>query len=119
MYTKSKNKGFTLVELIVVIALIGILSLMSVPYLVGYTQRAKVQACNFNCLQLEKMYHTHLTMKGGAHIESKFNEYLDEYGQDICPDYGVIRYENGKVKCGIHPNDNDEEEGNSPETPFI
>lgn len=99
--------------------MIGILALISVPYLVGYTQRAKEQVCNFNCLQLEKMYNSNLTIKGESHIESKFNEYLDGYGQDICPDHGAIKYENGKVKCGIHSNDNDFEDDDSEGVSFL
>jgi len=38
------NKGFTLIEVIVVLAILGILALILVPRLGGYTKRAKEKA---------------------------------------------------------------------------
>ena len=117
---KIHNKGFTLLEPIIVMAILAILLSIAVPLYKAHIERANQVVCNANCVQLEKMYHTSLLMENKKHTTYVFDEFLQNYKKSICPANGDIKYENGKVRCVLHSedevdgNEGDEDDGSVP-----
>lgn len=100
--SELKNQGFSLVEIVVVIAVMAILVSLSLPYFMSYIEKTKEKVCKANCLQLERMYHTNLiTIEIDLHSDTIFSGYMQEYGKNICPGNGDISYVDGRVLCSI------------------
>lgn len=99
--------GFTLIELIIVIAILSILSSIAIPSYARFRRNSKEKVCNINCSQLEKFYYAYLILKNAEHNEGLYYQYIEEYGQIICTDDGNVSYVDGKIRCNIH-NKNDD-----------
>ena len=112
-----KKDGFTLIVLIVVIAILGILALFLVPSFIGYAQDAKKAVCDSNLTSINRAYQTKLTRLGSDENYDLLNEVLnntnEEYFSTVpkCPDGGSYLIESyttdlGKTayrtKCTIH-----------------
>lgn len=84
------TRGFSFIELIVIIAIIAILVAIAVPDCNGYIEKAKKEVCIVNCLELERMYEAYLEMKNIEHTDKGFEKLMQENGKGICPEYGRL-----------------------------
>ena len=74
---KTTKKGFTLIELIVVIAIIGVLAAILVPSMLGYVRKSKISSANSGASSIQKGFEATLTDCDSKGIKLEFNGWVD------------------------------------------
>ena len=84
-----KNKGFTILEVMLVVILISILAAIVIPRFAVSTKRAKVQACEMNRAiinkQVESYYFVEATWPLDSMADIKLNNNYFPDGIPTCP----------------------------------
>ena len=112
---RTNDAGFTLVELLLVIAILGILTALAVPAVSQLIERSERESCEMSVKAVEEHYHSFLMLEGLDHTDVLFQFFLNEQ-IDYNKNEHTFIYEEGHVRCIIHqPVSTDEdEEGPAP-----
>ena len=97
MKKKPHNRGFTLVEVIVVLVIVGILLAFLIPALTGYIKKAAITACNANKAQLlrdltaEEIY----TKQADGYYDTRELQELADKSEYKCKQGGAYEVSRG------------------------
>ena len=115
---KKGNKGFTLIELVVVIAIVGVLAAILIPTMLNYVNKSKQQSCNADARSIFNdlaAYASELNFKGdtselpdgiytfnctlpGTVVNSTLNNRISKGANGTLQDNSVVlvKFDNGR-----------------------
>ena len=106
MMLKMSKRGFTLVEIMIVVAIIGLLAAIAIPNFVRARQKAQAEACIANLRQIEGATQVWAVDTGAADtVAPSWNNLVPNYirTQPSCPAGGnyVLATVNNRPTCSI------------------
>jgi len=111
------QKGFTLVEIMIVIAVIAVLAAIAIPNFIGYRKTAHAKACMQNMHEIKTALQIYQMNHGGLYT-TDLSKLLASGGTGLlkkelsCPAGGIytISYDTSKQMFKIDCSEEDEEE---------
>ncbi len=106
MMIKMREKGFTLVEIMIVVAIIGLLAAIAIPNFVRARQKAQAEACIANLRQIEGATQVWAVDTGAADtVAPGWNDLVTNYirTQPTCPANGTYTLStvNARPTCSV------------------
>ena len=83
----KNKKGFTLIELMIVVAIIGVLAAVAIPRFVQSTDDAKTKACDANIAQINSQWEIQYVQDGDYEDITDFDDNTTYFpdGWPVCP----------------------------------
>lgn len=104
----SRRTGFTLVEIMIVIAIIGLLAAVAVPNFMRATRKAKEQVCSMNRDQIDNAKQLWCTENRKSErdtpSEDEIRVFLKDSKFPLCPGGGTytINPVDTRSTCSVH-----------------
>ncbi|MDO9492804.1 leucine-rich repeat protein [Acetobacterium sp.] len=109
----NNRKGFTLIEVIVVLVILAILAAFTIPTMFGYISNSQEKLCDITRLDMVRLYKTSLINQESSASKAGFESFVKENWGSLsqCPSGGVYTFEassdadgeiTAEIQCSIH-----------------